>query len=292
MRIASSIRSTPTPVMSAVSSGWRNDSGHEAHRTEVVDLVGLDLLDRGDQRRQVAQVAVDELERRVLVDARAGPSGCSGPARDRTPGSPCRSRNSDRWRPSWPVMPVTSARFRAPRLVANRPDVPGSLGVTRSQSGSSWCRNSPQRSSSSVSPIAAAASTESVERPEEAAVGLVRASARSPSHASPTGAAGRGRGGSRPGSTRTPRRRRARAGPAGPSRRGSAASARPPSATASRRALDRRARARRQRHERVVGLRVEHGLGRPRRGQVDGGPEVEIGDDGVPDGEVLPTAGL
>ena len=40
---------------------------HEADRAEVVDLVGLHLLDDGDQRRQVAQVALDELERRVLV---------------------------------------------------------------------------------------------------------------------------------------------------------------------------------------------------------------------------------
>ena len=40
---------------------------HEADRAEVVDLVGLHLLDRGDQRREVAQVAADELETGALL---------------------------------------------------------------------------------------------------------------------------------------------------------------------------------------------------------------------------------
>ena len=68
MRTASSMRSTPRPVISGGELGLRERQRHEADRAEVVDLVGLDLLDRGDERRQVAQVAVDELERRRLVD--------------------------------------------------------------------------------------------------------------------------------------------------------------------------------------------------------------------------------
>ena len=40
---------------------------HEADRAEVVDLVGLHLLDDRDQRREVAQVALDQLERGVLA---------------------------------------------------------------------------------------------------------------------------------------------------------------------------------------------------------------------------------
>ena len=39
----------------------------EADSPEVVDLVRLHLLDHRDERRQVAQVALDQLERRVLV---------------------------------------------------------------------------------------------------------------------------------------------------------------------------------------------------------------------------------
>ena len=49
---------------------------HEADRAEVVHLVGLHLLDDRDQRREVAQVALDELERGVLtlhqLDLRVG----------------------------------------------------------------------------------------------------------------------------------------------------------------------------------------------------------------------------
>ena len=224
---------------------------HEAHGAEVVDLVGLDLLDRGDERRQVAQVAVDQLERRVLVDARAGPSGCSGPGRARTPGSPSRSRNSDMCRPSWPVIPVTSARFMAadasgpvrpfPRLGCR-----DSVRVDAVPVGSSWWRNSAQRASSSVSPIAAGGLAEPGERPGGSPGWSRGASARSPSPASPTGAAGRGRGGSRPGSRRRPRRRRGRAGRAGPSASRNRGQRATTAATASRRELRaaRRARSR------------------------------------------------
>ena len=48
--------------------GLRPRQLHEADGAEVVDLVRLHLLDRGDQRREVAEVAVDELERGCLVD--------------------------------------------------------------------------------------------------------------------------------------------------------------------------------------------------------------------------------
>jgi hypothetical protein len=54
---------------------------HMAHRAQVVDLVGLDLLDQSDDVRAVGQVAEMRLEPRVLVDPvdaagveRAGPA--------------------------------------------------------------------------------------------------------------------------------------------------------------------------------------------------------------------------
>ena len=70
--------------------GLRERQVHEADGAEVVDLVGLHALDHRDERREVAQVAVDQLQRRRLLHARARTSGCSGPAPARTPGSPCR----------------------------------------------------------------------------------------------------------------------------------------------------------------------------------------------------------
>ena len=62
MRIASSMRRTPRPVISPVSSGWFQESGHEADGGEVVDLVGLHLLDGADERRLVEQVAELDLD--------------------------------------------------------------------------------------------------------------------------------------------------------------------------------------------------------------------------------------
>ena len=40
----------------------------EGHRAEVVDLVRLHLLHHRDERREVAEVAVDQLDARVLVE--------------------------------------------------------------------------------------------------------------------------------------------------------------------------------------------------------------------------------
>ena len=69
MRTASSIRSTPSAVMSPVSSGWPNESATKLTAPQVVDLVGLHLLDSRDQGRQVLQVALDQLKLgRLLLD--------------------------------------------------------------------------------------------------------------------------------------------------------------------------------------------------------------------------------
>jgi hypothetical protein len=51
----------------------------EADRSEVVDLVGLDLLDGGDQRGQVGEVAVDQLDLGNLVLGRSLPFGLFWP---------------------------------------------------------------------------------------------------------------------------------------------------------------------------------------------------------------------
>ena len=67
IRMASSIRSTPAPVTSAVSSGWLNDSFDEADGAQVVDLVGLDLLHGGDERGKIGEITVDQLDLGDLV---------------------------------------------------------------------------------------------------------------------------------------------------------------------------------------------------------------------------------
>ena len=195
---ASSMRSTPSPVMSAVSSGCLNDSCDEADGAEVVDLVGLHLLDGGDERREVAQVAFDELERRVLVedelDLRVGLA-----AHEPEHLVALAARNSDRCRPSWPVMPVTSARFMAAdpsgTVLRSRLGRRIQSGSTRSQSGSSWWRNSAQRCRL-VRLADRAGGLARARRGPGGSRGWSRgASARSPSRASPTGGAGRDRGG-------------------------------------------------------------------------------------------------
>ena len=123
-----------------------------------------------------------------------------------------------------------SGRRRSDRAVGRRQS--GKVGSVESaggQPGSSWARNSAQRSCSSCSPMRPAASWQAVQRPQEARGSPRGPSGRSRSPASRWPAAGRGPGGSRPGTRRRPRRRRGRAGRAGPSRRGSAASG-PPTA--------------------------------------------------------------
>src|SRR5436305_9608498 len=42
--------------------GLAERQSHEADGTEVVDLVGLDLLHYSDERRQVLEVALDQLD--------------------------------------------------------------------------------------------------------------------------------------------------------------------------------------------------------------------------------------
>ena len=57
------MRVTPTAVNSAVSTGCFHDVGTNDIAAEVVDLVGLRLLERVDQRELVEQVGLDELSR-------------------------------------------------------------------------------------------------------------------------------------------------------------------------------------------------------------------------------------
>ena len=135
----------------------------------------------------------------------------------------------------------------------------------RSQSGSSWYRNSSHRRGlvgladrlgrRCAGPRARAGSR-----------GWSRASSgRSRCRATRTAAGGRGRGGSRRGSTRTPRRRRARAAPScahASRKRGQRAH------TSDNRvapALDGSGQRGAQRVDRVVGFGFEHGLGRYRQ---------------------------
>ena len=68
MRIASNIRSTPSPVVFAVSSAWRERQRHEADRPQVVHLVGLGHLQRRHQRRQIGQITRHQLDERHLLD--------------------------------------------------------------------------------------------------------------------------------------------------------------------------------------------------------------------------------
>ena len=83
---------------------------HEADRAEVVDLVGLDLRDHRDQRRQVAQIAVDQLQRRRLSEHHVGLGVVLAPDQP-VDLVPLAGEELARKRPSWPVMPVISARF-------------------------------------------------------------------------------------------------------------------------------------------------------------------------------------
>jgi hypothetical protein len=83
--------------------------------TQVVDLVGLHLLDDAGEVAGVAQVAVVQLEAgvvnvRVLVDV-VHPLGVerAGAALDAVHDVAFSSRNSARYEPSWPVMPVMRA---------------------------------------------------------------------------------------------------------------------------------------------------------------------------------------
>ena len=64
--------------MFAVSSAWVKTAPRR-DRAEVVDLVGLGHLERRHQRRQVGQVAGDQLDERHLLDDLRWPWGCSGP---------------------------------------------------------------------------------------------------------------------------------------------------------------------------------------------------------------------
>ena len=66
------MRSTPRPVISDGELGLGEREVHEADGAEVVDLVGLHPLDHRDERRQVAQVAVDQLQRRRLAHDQRG----------------------------------------------------------------------------------------------------------------------------------------------------------------------------------------------------------------------------
>ena len=125
------------PVISAVSSACLNEQLHEADRAEVVDLVRLHLLDDGDQRRQVAQVTLDDLERRVL------------------------GLDQIRLRvvlPSYEAEHLVALRGQELREVASvlSGDPGDQCALHVSPSGASWYKNSAQRAASSVSPIASA----------------------------------------------------------------------------------------------------------------------------------------
>ena len=120
---------------------------HEAHGAEVVDLVGLHLLDDRDQATTGLAGRRRRSRARGSRSGRAPPWGCSGREPGRTPGSRSPVRNCDRWRPSWPVIPVMSARFTRTTIVGQ---------PSMSPSGASWYRNSAQRWASSASPIASA----------------------------------------------------------------------------------------------------------------------------------------
>ena len=56
------MRVTPSAVNSPVSTGWVQDVGTKRLRGEVVDLVGLGLLQHLDERVLVEQVGGDELD--------------------------------------------------------------------------------------------------------------------------------------------------------------------------------------------------------------------------------------
>ena len=71
MRIASSSRSVPSASALAVYSGVSKRHLHMALGGEVVDLVGLGLLDDADEVGRVGHVAIVQDE--TLNRARAGP---------------------------------------------------------------------------------------------------------------------------------------------------------------------------------------------------------------------------
>ena len=84
---------------------------------EIVDFVGLHLLDDANEIGRIGQITVMQLETDVLlvrvlvqmIDA----IGIEGrrPALDAMNVYPFCSRNSARYAPSWPVIPVINARF-------------------------------------------------------------------------------------------------------------------------------------------------------------------------------------
>ncbi len=67
MRIASSIRSTPSPVRLAVSSACVNDMATNEIAPRLYTSSGCGLLDRLDQRGEVGEVTGDELHVRELL---------------------------------------------------------------------------------------------------------------------------------------------------------------------------------------------------------------------------------
>src|SRR3989440_10503703 len=211
---------------------------HEADRAEVVDLVRLHLLDRGDQRRQVLEVALDQLERRILVLDHLGlrvrlashePEdliALAGQELGHVPAVLARDPGDER------AFHVVVPPWEGTEASRAANSIPGRVGAgTR--------RTAPPRRARRSRRRRRAARRAPGGSPDWSG----SATARSPIPATPTGAGGRGRGGSRPGSTRTPRRRRGRALRGGPTHRGTGASARPPP---TRRPAGARGRAREQ----------------------------------------------
>ncbi len=68
MRIASSIRNTPSPVVFAVSSAWQNDSATKLMAPRLYTSSGCGHLDRRHQRRQIGEVTGDQLDVRHLLE--------------------------------------------------------------------------------------------------------------------------------------------------------------------------------------------------------------------------------
>src|ERR1700691_1857998 len=56
--MASSMRRTPLPVISAGRSGW----GDETDGAQVVDLVGLHLLQGGNERGEILEITSEQLK--------------------------------------------------------------------------------------------------------------------------------------------------------------------------------------------------------------------------------------
>jgi len=104
------MRTAPSPVTFPVASACSEDNATNVIAARFVDLVGLAQLEGGHQRAHIGQIALDQLDPWELGRENAA-LGLFLP-RDRAVDPEALSMSSSvRYMPSWPVMPVTRARF-------------------------------------------------------------------------------------------------------------------------------------------------------------------------------------